>query len=375
MKASVHTPSHAQLLEQRLHYPYAGNMPSPGSSTELVPGVRWVRMSLPFALDHINLWLLRDQSEGPEGLIDGWAVVDCCVSSDDAKKHWQQVFDTQLEGLPVLRVIVTHMHPDHVGLAHWLCEHWSTPNHKCQLWMSATDHHLAFLYSQGMNAFGGEEAANFFALHGWRDSDDLARISARESYYQTMVPKVPRVFARLMQDQVVRIGTHDWRCIAGFGHAPEHMSLYCESLGVLISGDMVLPRISTNVSVYEIEPEADALTLFLLSLELFLPLSENTLVLPSHGQPFVGLHERIAQLQDHHRERLVELLLACEHSPKCAHDVLGLLFKRPLDFHQTTFAMGEALAHLHRLWMQGRLKRMLDEQGIYRFSAKDITVT
>jgi glyoxylase-like metal-dependent hydrolase (beta-lactamase superfamily II) len=223
-----------------------------------------------------------------------------------------------------------------------------------------------------MNAFGGEDAANFFALHGWRDEEALSRISARESYYQNMVPKVPRVFVRLMHDHVLRIGTHNWRCIAGFGHAPEHMSLYCDSLGMLISGDMVLPRISTNVSVYEIEPEADALTLFLRSLELFLPLPKKTLVLPSHGQPFIGLHERIMQLNDHHRERLAELLLACEGSPKSAHDILSLLFKRPLDFQQTTFAMGEALAHLHRLWVQGQLDRILDDKGIYRFASKKV---
>jgi glyoxylase-like metal-dependent hydrolase (beta-lactamase superfamily II) len=372
MNESAQTPSPADLLEQCLHFPFEGKKPPPGSSTELVPHVRWVRMPLPFTLDHINLWLIRDQREGPEGVIDGWAVVDCCVSTEEAKQYWQQVFDTQLEGLPVLRVIVTHMHPDHVGLAHWLCQQWSTSDHTCQLWMSATDHHLALLYSQGMNAFGGEDAANFFSLHGWRDEESLSRISARESYYQNMVPKVPRVFVRLMHDHVLRIGKHNWRCIAGFGHAPEHMSLYCESLGILISGDMVLPRISTNVSVYEIEPEADALTLFLRSLELFLPLPKKTLVLPSHGQPFIGLHERIVQLNDHHRERLAELLLACEGSPKSAHDILSLLFKRPLDFQQTTFAMGEALAHLHRLWVQGQLDRILDDKGIYRFAAKKV---
>ena len=369
MTTSSDTLSHAARLEQRLHYPLAGHKPEPGTSTEVAAGLRWVRMPLPFALDHINLWLLRDRREGPEGVTEGWAVVDCCVTNDAVKQHWQQVFDTQLEGLPILRVIVTHMHPDHVGLAHWLCERWSTPAHRCELWMSATDHHVACLYAQGMNAFGGESAAYFFALHGWRDPQDLAQIRARESYYPSMVPAVPRVFVRLMDDQVLRIGSHAWRCIAGYGHAPEHMALYCDSLGVLISGDMVLPRISTNVSVYEMEPEADALTLFLDSLDRFLPLPADTLILPSHGLPFVGLHERIAQLQDHHRERLADLLLACQQGPCSAHEVLPLLFKRPLDFHQTTFAIGEALAHLHRLRAQGLVKRSLDAIGTYRFSA------
>lgn len=362
--------SASSLLEQRLHYPCADRMPAAGSTTEVVPGVRWVRMPLPFALDHINLWLLRDQREGPEGVVQGWAVVDCCVASQESQQHWMQVFDTQLEGLPILRVIVTHMHPDHVGLAHWLCEHWSTPEHRCQLWMSATDHHLACLYAQGMNAFGGEEAANFFALHGWQDANDLDRIRARTSYYPTLVPSVPRVFVRLMHDQVVRIGAHDWRCIAGFGHAPEHMALFCASQGVLISGDMVLPRISTNVSVYEIEPESDPLTLFLQSIALFLELPEDTLTLPSHGQPFVGLHERIHQLQSHHRERLDDVLVACGQGAQSAHDLLPVLFRRTLDFHQTTFAIGESMAHLHCLWHQGKLMRSLDDQGVYRFATR-----
>lgn len=353
-----------------MHYPFLNQTPIHGEVIEMLPSIRWVRMPLPFALDHINLWLLRDQRIGPSGVIDGWAVVDCCISSDAAKQHWQQIFNNHLEGLPVLRVIVTHMHPDHVGLAYWLCDLWSTPDQPCHLWMSATDHHLALLYSQSVNTFSGKDTVGFFSKHGWCDQKSLELLSEREGYYRALVPNVPRSFTRLIHNQVLRIGEHDWRCIVGFGHAPEHMSLYCESLGLLISGDMVLPRISTNVSVYELEPEADSLTLFLDSLELFLTLPENTLVLPSHGLPFVGLHERIGQLKDHHRERLSELLVSCEQSPRCAHDVLGLLFKRTLDFHQTTFAMGEAVAHLHRLWRQGKLERYLDDHGIYRFRVK-----
>ena len=166
----------------------------------------------------------------------------------------------------------------------------------------------------------------------------------------------------------VAIGGHAWRCIAGYGHAPEHMALYCEALNVLISGDMVLPRISTNVSVYEMEPEADALTLFLDSIDRFLPLPDDVLVLPSHGKPFVGLHERLRQLRDHHRDRLAEVMDAAREKPVSAYDVLPVLFKRPLDLHQTTFALGEAVAHLHRLWFAGQLRRERDALGIWRFA-------
>jgi glyoxylase-like metal-dependent hydrolase (beta-lactamase superfamily II) len=171
----------------------------------------------------------------------------------------------------------------------------------------------------------------------------------------------------MLDGGVVQIGGHAWRCISGYGHAPEHIALYCEDLGVLIGGDMMLPRISTNVSVYEQEPESNALAQFLDSIDKFKPLPEATLVLPSHGKPFTGLHRRIEQLHDHHRDRLSEVMDACAQAPCSAADILSVMFKRPLDMHQTTFAMGEAIAHLHLLWFGGRLQRTLGADGVYRF--------
>ena len=172
-----------------------------------------------------------------------------------------------------------------------------------------------------------------------------------------------------MDDSTVIIGGNTWRCIAGYGHAPEHLSLYCESLGVLISGDMVLPRISTNMSVVDVEPEADPLRLYLDSITHMLTLPAATLVLPSHGKPFTGLHARVDQLQEHHEERLADVLAACTAAPSHAAGLLALLFKRKLDLHQMTFAMGESVAHLNTLWLRGTLTRRLDEDGVYRFSA------
>jgi glyoxylase-like metal-dependent hydrolase (beta-lactamase superfamily II) len=196
----------------------------------------------------------------------------------------------------------------------------------------------------------------------------VEKIRERASYYPTLVPAVPRQFRRLMEDDVVHIGGRGWRCISGHGHAPEHIALYCDALNLLIGGDMMLPRISTNVSVFDMEPEADALKLFLQSIDKFTDLPADTLTLPSHGKPFTGLHRRIEQLHEHHRDRLAEVLAACALKPCSAADVLPILFKRKLDLHQTTFAMGEAIAHLHALWFDGRLQRQRDAEGVYRFS-------
>jgi glyoxylase-like metal-dependent hydrolase (beta-lactamase superfamily II) len=349
----------ANARESELHYPLGDQLPAPGSVLEIRPGLRWVRMGLPFALDHINLWLLRDRQDGREG----WTLVDCGISNDVTKAQWEQVFAGHLDGLPVLRVMSTHFHPDHVGLAYWLCEKW-----QCRLWMSATDFQLARLASRSTEGMGGASAAAFFGSHGLTDEDSLAKIRARADYYPSLVPAVPAAYRRLMDGLSVEIGGHAWQCIAGYGHAPEHISLYCAALGVVISGDMVLPRISTNVSVVDVEPEADPLSLYLRSLQRYLELPADTLVLPSHGKPFTGLHARIDQLREHHDERLAEVMAACRTRPSHAAELLAVLFKRKLDLHQTTFAMGESVAHLNALWLSGRLRRERGSDGIYRFS-------
>ena len=389
----------ANLQESALHYRFGDTLPASGTTIEVAPGVRWLRMGLPFALDHINLWLLRDvDADGHPG----WAIVDCGIANDATRAAWERIFAHELDGLPVLRVIVTHMHPDHIGLAHWLTERWSRASEAslgvrdpdpgppvrgepprgvaseaslgardCRLWISATDWNAARLASQSTTGFGGDDAARFFARHGLTDPDALAQVRARRGYYPSMVPDVPRRFRRLMDGMVLRIGAHEWRCIVGYGHAPEHIALHCAALNLLISGDMVLPRISTNVSVIDIEPEADPLPLYLASIEKLRALPADTLVLPSHGQPFTGLHERIAQLRAHHDERYADVLAACAEAPKSAADLLGVLFRRKLDLHQTTFAMGESIAHLHALQSEGRLRAVPGADGVLRFEPVD----
>lgn len=351
--------------EQKLTYPWGDTLPQPGGAIAVADGLRWIRMPLPFALDHINLWLLRDEIDGRQG----WTIVDCGVSRDVVKDLWEQIFANALDGLPVLRVIVTHMHPDHIGLAHWLCQRWQAP-----LWMTMTDYFVARLWSRPAlddngAGRGGQAAVNHFMRHGLVDPEAQEKIRQRSGYYPDLVPDVPRRFHRIMDGNRISIGGRDWRVIVGYGHAPEHASLYCDTLQVLISGDMVLPRISTNISVHEYDPDGDPLPLYLNSLRRYDTLPQEALVLPSHGRPFKGLHERIAQQHAHHAERLEEVLAACS-KPHSAMDILPVMFKRKLDLHQLTFAMGEALAHLHALYFDGKLKRETGDDGIVRYSVK-----
>ncbi|NDY92670.1 MBL fold metallo-hydrolase [Ideonella livida] len=353
-----------------LHHPLDEQRPEPGQVLAVAPGVGWVRMRLPFALDHINLWLLADVAE--DGT-PGWAVVDTGIANDETRAAWEQVFATGLQGRPVLRVINTHMHPDHLGLADWLCERWHRPQAECRLWISATDWYVARNARVQPGGFGGERTAAFFARHGVADPAVLESIRHKPNDYAAMVPAVPGRYRRLQDDLRVRMGAHDWFCIAGYGHAPEHMSLHCPALGVLISGDMVLPRISTNVSVIDLEPEADPLGQYLDSLDEITRRvgpdagDRATLVLPSHGLPFTGLQARVDALHAHHAERLAEVQAACAREPHSAADLMPLLFRRPLDLHQTRFALGEAIAHAHRLWHQGLLTPLEGADGVLRW--------
>jgi glyoxylase-like metal-dependent hydrolase (beta-lactamase superfamily II) len=357
-------------LENQLDYCLGSAVPEPGRAVELAPGVRWARMALPFALNHINVWLLRDAAPGPKGepAREGWSIVDCGI--DDAATHaaWEELFATGLDGLPVLRVIVTHMHPDHIGSAHWLCERWDA-----RLWISATDFGIARMASTAGAGFGGPLSAAFMAMHGMvRDPAAVDGVASRTNYYRNLVPAVPSSYRRLLDRGTITAGSgdarSDWSCHVGYGHAPEHMAFHNETARVLISGDMVLPRISTNVSVVDVEPEADPLRLYLESIGCMRAIDSGVLVLPSHGLPFKGLHTRIDQLQAHHAERFAETLEACAEAPQSAFDLVPVLFKRPLDLHQMTFAMGESLAHLHALWFQGKLERTIASDGVFRFA-------
>jgi len=223
------------------------------------------------------------------------------------------------------------------------------------------------MMSAGLPGADGTAMFPFFQKHGLRDPAMVAELEGRRSYYPAMAPGMPTSYVRMQDGDTIRIGKHDWRVITGFGHSPEHASLVCKALDMMISGDMVLPRISTNVSVFAIEPESNPVQQFLDSLDKLADLPADMLLLPSHGKPFRGMHTRITQLRDHHAARLKEVLEACV-TPQSAADIVPIMFKRQLDAHQLTFAMGEALAHLHKLWIDGALKRNISSDGVIRFA-------
>jgi glyoxylase-like metal-dependent hydrolase (beta-lactamase superfamily II) len=355
--------------ESELSYPHA-DTPATGTWITLRPGLHWLRMPLPFALDHINLWVLDDEIDGRTG----YTLIDCGITSDETKRAWELLFGSLFAGKPLLRVICTHFHPDHFGLAHWLTVGGDAKRWVAPLSMTATEYAFGRFLSAGRgDNISGGSAARHFERNGLSDPDALQQVRARGSgYYPALVPAVPPSFNRLHDGDEIAIGLslakRIFRIIVGFGHAPEHAMLYCEDEHLLIAGDMVLPRISTNVSVFDLEPDADPLPRYLRSLDHLLLLPADTLVLPSHGRPFIGLHQRIGQQHRHHAERLDEVLAACG-TPQTATSIVPVLFKRQLDLHQMTFALGEALAHLHALWYEGKVERR-DDGGIYRFSAK-----
>ncbi|MCL4746855.1 MAG: MBL fold metallo-hydrolase, partial [Burkholderiaceae bacterium] len=333
-------------LENQLDYPLGDMLPDPATTIEVAPGIRWVRMPLPFALDHINLWLLRDDFDG-----EGWTLIDCGISSAEIRGLWERLFADGLDGLPIRRILCTHTHPDHVGLAHWIHQRFGAP-----LWMTMGEYALGRVFSAMLPGADGDSDASHFRRHGVPPGALLEAIRARgKHYFSSLVPAMPLSFRRIREGELVRIGGRDWRVVIGIGHSPEHASLYCEADALLISGDMVLPRISTNVSVFETEPESNPVDWFIASLRKFVPCREDTLVLPSHGKPFRGLHTRIGQLVDHHDERLALVIAACRARAPSAYEVTPILFPRPLDTHQSTFAIGESLAHLHALWYRGRV--------------------
>ncbi len=336
-----------------MHYAF-DQPPDIGTGIEVAPGVSWLRMPLPFALDHINLWLLEDG--------DGFTIVDTGIAREEVKSAWRVLFSGLMSNRAVNRVVSTHFHPDHFGLAGWLTEVLNAP-----LWMTRSEWLTgSMLYADADGRVSQAQVA-MFRQHGLDDAR-LKALAERGNAYRRLLSTPPASYRRMADGDSLLIGGCEWTVVVARGHAPEHACLYCADKGVLISGDQVLPKISPNVSLSAMEPGADPLREYLESLDRLAALPDGVLVLPSHDFPFFGLHARIAALKSHHTERLDRLLDYCR-TPRTAAESLEVLFRRKLDAHQIMFAMGESLSHLVYLERSGRLRRAADRDGIVRFEA------
>ncbi|KZX60465.1 MBL fold metallo-hydrolase [Halioglobus sp. HI00S01] len=334
-----------------LRYPY-GRKPelTPGEPAAVAPGVYWVRFPMPMSLDHINIWLLEDG--------EGWTVVDTCLDIGTSRQIWENLFTDFLANKPITRVICTHMHPDHVGLAGWLCERFG-----CELWMSREE----FLMCRAMAADTGRPAPDvalrFYHAAGW-DEEALEHYKQKFGNFGRAIYTLPDSFHRLTDRETITIGDHYWQVIVGRGHSPEHVALYCPGLKLLISGDQVLPRISPNVSVYPTEPAGDPLKEWLRTQAIIRDiLPDDLLVLPAHEAPFHGLYVRLSQIIETHKHDLVKLFNFLD-KPLRAVDCFPALFRREINAGNISLATGETIAHLNCLLGRHRITRTRDEHGV-----------
>lgn len=340
-----------------LTFPYS-EPPSAGHAIELVPGVHWIRMPLPFALDHINLWLIEEEN--------GWAVVDTGFGVEATRAIWEQHFAGTMQGKPLTRILVTHYHPDHLGNAQWLAERFATSEGPLIPEMSLLELVTAHAVAGGTGAHQRSALAEFFRSHGLTP-EQIEITANRGNTYSFGVPTRPTTCQRILPGDTVEIGGKLWSVIVGHGHTPEHLSFYCEEAKLLISGDMLLPKISTNVNVWPVTALSDPVSEYVGSLQAFKYCDDDTLVLPSHGLPFRGIKARVEALETHHEARMDELYAAVLTDAKTAAELIPVLFRRQLDNHQLFFAIAEAVAHVNHGWRIGRLSRTVDGEGIIRF--------
>ena len=336
-----------------LTYPLESK-PDPGSTLEVAPGVHWVRMPLPFALNHINLWALADG--------DAWTLVDTGLNKQDTCDLWEKAFAGMMQGRPVSRVICTHMHPDHVGTAGWLSRRFD-----CPLWMTRLEYVTCRMLVADTGREAPQDAMRFYRASGWGE-EALEHYRTRFGGFGKMVYELPDSYRRVRDGEELRIGGRIWHAVVGHGHSPEHLCLHCPELQLLISGDQVLPRITSNVSVFPTEPGADPLKDWLESLAAIkLRVPDDVLVLPSHGEPFRGLHFRLDQLIRGHERSLERLQRELTAGPLRSIDIFPLLFGRQISGDLLSMATGESIAHLNCLIGRGLARRELGADGVARY--------
>jgi glyoxylase-like metal-dependent hydrolase (beta-lactamase superfamily II) len=331
--------------------------PAPGETIEIAPGILWARIPLPFRLDHINVYLIDDG--------DGWAVVDTGIGNDATRAVWAQMTDGPLAGRRLTRLIVTHYHPDHIGLAGWLCERFGLP-----LLTTQTTYLGCLNVSLSPGALDAKPYRDFYLRHGL-DAATTQRVATQGHGYLRMVSGLPPTFERIVAGDALNIGARSFEVLTGNGHAPEQAMLYCAADNVFLAADQVLAKITPNISVWAVDPTGDPLGLYLRSLgELKARIPADALVLPGHQLPFYGLHARSDQLIAHHEMRCALIAEACRTAPRSAAELVPVLFTRQLDPHQMSFAFSEVQAHVNYMLRRGELAWGEGSDGIERVVAR-----
>lgn len=332
-----------------VNYVYS-TTPAAGTGMEVYEGIYWLRLPLPLALDHINVWLLDDG--------DTWTLIDTGPSFRETREAWSGLFDSIIKSRPIKRLVVTHYHPDHIGLLKWLCErctpdvHMSEPTHAHARRMFTTD------FSDRT-----EVLQSFCQTHDVPNPEFFSGFLSG-GMYRRIVSGIIDNFTVIDNGTEITMGGRTWRAIMSNGHARGHISFYCEGSGLLISGDQVLPRITSNVSLFEDDTDANPLEEYLSSLKHIGTLPETTEVLPSHGRVFRGLQHRISEIENSHRERNEKILAICS-KPVSTKVMIEKIFERELDDLNWMLAFGETLAHIRYLEKQGRIRTFLNEGKYY----------
>lgn len=330
-------------------YPYS--QPSePGELIEVADRVYWLRMPLPFRLDHINLWVLEED--------DGWTIVDTGLATDATTDIWEILYNQLTGKKPIKRIIGTHMHPDHIGLAAWLCRRSGA-----ELWMSRSEYMHCRILLEDSNREAPDAAIAFYQAAGFNE-EQLNYYRSKFGAFGSLIRGMPNSYHRLKDNDSFIVNNRQWRVVMGEGHSPEHVCLLCPELKLFISGDQLLPTISSNVSVWPIEPTGNPLKAWIDSChKLKSVLPENTLILPSHGLPFRGAAQRLQKLTDDH-ERDLQVIYENSDTPKRVVDFFPLIFKSNITHATLVLATGESYAHLNCLIEQGMMTVKKDADGI-----------
>lgn len=334
-----------------LEYPF--DAPADGAAVEVAPGVLWVRIGIPLAVDHVNAWLLRDY--------DGWTIVDTGLPTAEARACWEHIVEEHLAGAPVRALVCTHWHHDHAGLASWMADRYGVP-----VYMSLGE----FLMLRALDPSAGpatEAEERRFQVRAGMPADQAERMLEQLRLQPFVAPRQSE-FRRLRGGDVITIGPRRWHVLIGEGHSPEHVCLYCAEDRLLIGGDQLLPRITSNVMVNAFEPEGNPLALWFESLDRLEACSPSTLVLPSHQSVFRGLHARVRQLRAHHGRQFEELRRAVAARGECtAFEAMSELFPHLRSAADDGLALGETVAHLSWLRYRGVLERRLESDGAHRY--------